>query len=271
MERDPATQLRPVSALKRASGNDGLSVRAWISILVVTAMVPLLLVWRLRTTGRGGHVSTGTTDLLLAWAPLPMALLVSRLAAMRKVRYPLLKSAAMWIVGALWLLFFPNSPYLITELLHLDSSGHYGPSSGPSPRVLHFIVGDGPFRKSAPVWMDLLFLVTVAACGAMLTFASLRMIHGAIARRLRPRAAAAAICGLILLGSFGVALGRFERFNSWNVASKPDVVLQRIYARVINPEDSPDVTAWTLGLAVILAAGYFGARDLGPPLEAVVE
>jgi uncharacterized membrane protein len=267
MERHASSKLQPV-VLHRTVADDGLSLRAWLAMWGMTLLSLGLLVWRMRMTGRSGHLSIGTLDLWLAWFPVPVALLIARLAAMRNVRYLHWHNAGIGALAVLWLAFFPNSPYLVTELFHLDSSGDYGPSNRDAPSYVHFLTGDGPFVHHAPPWLDLLFLVAVAAAGVLLTFASLRLIHGVIARRLPPRASSLAVFGLILLGSYGVALGRFDRFNSWTLASHPINVISRVAEHVVNPLDKPEITATTLVMTALLTIGYFSARDLGPPKRA---
>lgn len=263
MERHPATQLQPVVPLRPAA--KGLSLSALTSLLTLTALSLALLAWRLRITGRSGHLSTGTTDLWLAWAPVPLAWLVARLAAADNVRYQSLKTWGMWIAAAVWLLFFPNSPYLITELLHLDSTGDFGPSNSPAPQSLHFLIGDGPFEHRAPAWLDLILLVTVAATGVLLTFASLQLIHGAIGRRLSRRPAGAVMCLLILLASFGVSIGRFVRLNSWYAFSRPSMVFDQVATLIVHPYENMHATATTFVFAVLIGIGYFRGRDFAPP------
>jgi uncharacterized membrane protein len=264
MERHTSTKLQPV-VLHRDTVDGRLSLRAWLAMWGTTLLSLGLLAWRLRMTGRSGHLSIGTLDLWLGWFPIPLAMLIARSAAKQNVRYPTWHAAGIWALAIPWLAFFPNSPYLITELFHLDSSGDYGPSNRDAPSYVHFLTGDGPFVRHTPPWLDLLFLVSVAAAGVLLTFASLRLVHSAIARRLSPRASSIAIFGLILLGSYGVALGRFDRFNSWNLASHPTRVMGRVVEHVVQPFDKPEITATTLVMTALLTIGYFSARELGPP------
>ena len=86
-------------------------------------------------------------NLFLAWLPwlfaLPMRLLPSRRGHGWKVM--------PWF--AAWLLFLPNAPYMITDLLHVRYSDH------------------------APVWFDASMLFLFAWTGCLLGFHSLRVVH----------------------------------------------------------------------------------------------
>jgi uncharacterized membrane protein len=263
MERHTSAELQPAVLHRAADGR--LSLRAWLAMWGMTVLALGLLALRLRITGRSGHLSIGTLDLWLAWFPIPLAMLIACLIATPNVRHPRWHKAAIWALAMLWLAFFPNSPYLVTELVHLDSSGDYGPSNKDAPPYVRFITGDGPFSRHSPPWLELMFLVTVAAVGILLTFASLRIMHGVIARRLSPRMSSLAVFALILLGSFGVALGRFERFNSWFIASRPALVFSRVIEHIVYPLDSPRITGTTLVMTALITIGYFSSREFGPP------
>ena len=84
-------------------------------------------------------------NLFLAWVPVIFALL-----ARRWRRIPLLALAA----GFVWLLFLPNAPYLVTDLIHLRP------------------------RAAAPFWYDLITLFTFALLGtSSLKSVSLKNSH----------------------------------------------------------------------------------------------
>ncbi|MEJ7659093.1 MAG: DUF1361 domain-containing protein [Hymenobacter sp.] len=63
-------------------------------------------------------------------------------------------------VGAVWLLFFPNAPYLVTDLFHLER------------------------RVGVPYWYDLALIMSCAWNGLMLAFASLLDMHTLVRQRL---------------------------------------------------------------------------------------
>jgi uncharacterized membrane protein len=100
-------------------------------------------------------------------------------------------------MAAAWLLFLPNAPYLLTDLVHL-----------PDKDVRHY-------------WADMMLILHFALTGLMLGFVSMLVLHGVVARRfgvLRGWAFSAAGAGL---AGLGVYFGRFLRWNSWDVIVRP--------------------------------------------------
>lgn len=137
-------------------------------------------------------------NLLLAWVPFVLALVVyvrSRGGMSR---------AVLAALGGLWLLFFPNAPYIVTDLKH---------------------VGSG---RGIPILYDVLLLSAAAWTGLLLGLTSLFLMH-AVARRLLGAVSAwALVVGVLALSSFGIYLGRVQRWNSWDVFVRPEALLGEI-------------------------------------------
>ena len=155
------------------------------------AMVLFRAAWTGRVTYRFLY-----WNLFLAWVPVGAALLAHGLAAARRppwlVALPLLA----------WLAFFPNAPYILTDLMHLRTTG------------------------GAPLWLDVLQVGTVALAGLLTCLGPLRLAHGVVTRLTRASLAGWLFAGLSCLGAgFGVYLGRFERWNSWDIVTRPGDVL----------------------------------------------
>lgn len=130
-------------------------------------------------------------NLVLAWIPFVLAVLVYdgyRRGASR---------AALLLGAALWLLFLPNAPYILTDLKYLRE------------------------WEGAPAWFDTLVLATPAATGLALGFASLYLMQALARRVLRPFESRLFVIAVLGLSSLGVYLGRFERWNSWDVFARP--------------------------------------------------
>ncbi len=98
----------------------------------------------------------------------------------------------MFPCAALWLVFFPNAPYIITDLLHLSA------------------------QDGVPVWYDLILLSAFAWTGAMLGMISLGLMHVLVARVAGGAWSWIFVLGVLMLSGFGVYLGRFPRWNSWD-------------------------------------------------------
>jgi uncharacterized membrane protein len=164
-------------------------------------------------------------NLFLAWVPLVAAALAYALA--RRRGGPLVV-----LLVAVWLLFFPNAPYVLTDFIHLQVNG-------PSP-----------------LWYDALMLSSFAWTALMLGFVSLYLVHAIIA----PRAGAAVGWVLVVcvlgLASFGVYLGRFARFNSWDVVTRPHLVVSVIREEIDSPLHDPKMVVALLALTASLVVGY---------------
>jgi uncharacterized membrane protein len=198
----------------------GFTPLFWASVAGVSLLAMMLLAGRVRVTAQSGHLSL-VWDVFLAWVPVVPAVLIYRLS--RRERLPRVRVAGL---GLFWLLFFPNSPYLVTQLIHLHRE--YGPSHRAVPRLISWVVPAGAVPKPPPGWYEFLLLTTIAAAGLLLTLASLRLIERSIARRAGRAAAVPASIWLLVLAAFGVAVGRFTRLNSWDVFRRPVETADRI-------------------------------------------
>lgn len=105
-----------------------------------------------------------------------------------------LKSIALF---AGWLLFFPNAPYLLTDVLHFRQ------------------------RAGIPLWYDLLLVFSAAWAGLAACFISLLQAEAFITTLTGKKPSAIIIAVLLFTTSSGIYLGRFLRYNSWDVFVKP--------------------------------------------------
>jgi uncharacterized membrane protein len=143
-------------------------------------------------------------NLILAWMPLIFALLARDDYHTRHDG----KRAGLKFFGlcGAWLLFFPNAPYIFTDLIHLTHRS-----------MNHF-------------WVDLAVILSCAFTGLVLGFVSLYLMQSLVTQRYGKIAGWGFVVGVAALSSFGVYLGRFLRFNSWDVISKPAELYQGINA-----------------------------------------
>jgi uncharacterized membrane protein len=215
----------------------------FVALSLASAVAGGMLVLRAFWSGGSGY-SGLVWNLFLAWIPYALALW---LASMRPAR------RAQWLlaagVGCLWLLFLPNAPYLITDLIHLH------PNHAMREREIGLLGGLAQGQR-IPVWFDALLVFAFAWTGLLLAFASLDVVRRAVAARAGERWAWAATAVAVVLCSFGVALGRFDRFNSWEVFTQPHVVLPAVAVRMLNPVAHPRITLVTVLLTAFLMLGY---------------
>lgn len=136
------------------------------------------------------------------------------------------------ILYCLWLLFFPNAPYLITDLFHLH------------------------LRTGIPLYFDLILLFTAAWNGILMGFLSIQNIEYSLLNFIsNKKIKAITILSFILCG-FGIYLGRFERYNSWHLLTQPVDLLKDIAIRFIKPWDHPRTWAVTFLFALPLFLIY---------------
>ncbi len=198
-----------------------------LSILALAAASALCLAtveYRIERTG-DGYYRFLVWNLFLAWVPLGLAL-----AAFARARRHRDVSAAALLV--LWLLFFPNAPYMLTDFIHLGTSA------------------------AAPVWYDALMLSSFAWTALLLGFASLYIVQIVVRRAAGAAASWAAVVAALGLASFGVYLGRFMRFNSWDALLRPGRILRVIREQLENPLQHPRMIGVLLTLTLFLLVGY---------------
>lgn len=166
-------------------------------------------------------------NLLLAWIPFGLAALMHVLGRKATSSLPLL--AALF---AVWLLFFPNAPYLVSDLMHLAP------------------------RQNVPLWYDAMLLFSYAWNGLILGFASLWLIQQLVAERLGVIAGWLLVMVTLLAAGFGIYLGRFERWNSWDVFVDPAGRVGALVSGLLNPMAHPRAIAVTLLFAAFMAIAY---------------
>src|SRR5215218_6509325 len=221
------------------------------AVLAASSAAALALVAaRVFYTGSSAHLFM-VWNLFLAWIPLWLA------AALYDLDRRGVSPAPLLGLGFFWLLFFPNAPYLLTEFLHLH------PDFAVRERPLHVLAGISPLRD-APLWYDVALLVACAWNGLLLGVVSLHLVQAVISRRLGKAQGWAAVVAILGLSGFGVSLGRFQRWNSWDLFSRPAALLADVASRVFNPLAHPRTTAvtvlmWSFLLLTYLALGAFAS------------
>lgn len=164
-------------------------------------------------------------NLFLAAIPFPLAWVVDVLTIRgRKLL------AVPFGIG--WLLFFPNSPYLVTDLLHLRKV------------------------RGVPLWFDALVYGAFAITGVLLGYVSLYLVQISVRRSMGWIWSALLAFASIGLGGYGLYLGRVERWNSWDVVGRPGVLAQSVSGQLRNPSQYPDAWKYSFAFAVFLVAGY---------------
>ena len=166
-------------------------------------------------------------NLFLAWLPLAFALLAGD-------EFHLAKTRNWRFLGfaAAWLLFFPNAPYIFTDVVHLTTYFYR-----------HF-------------WVDLVLILLCALTGLVLGFVSLFLMQGVVRRLFGTLTSWLFIGAVAGLSGFGIYLGRFLRFNSWDVIWKPLALGRGIRHWAADPLAHSNSYAFPMLFAVFLFLAY---------------
>ncbi len=174
------------------SARPGKGLRA-LALLTLTGLI--LVTIRGLLTGNWWFFVMLLWNLFLAWFPLGVVLVLRDL---RQAGF----NNKWLLVGGLagWLAFLPNAPYIITDLYHIKDV-------------------DQPL-----LWFDTMTLFVFSLTGLLMGLYSVLIVH----RMLRPLAGNLTTWGLILvsqiLSGFGIYLGRYGRWNSWDVLTNPSAL-----------------------------------------------
>lgn len=174
-------------------------------------------------------------NLFLAWIPLFSAMGMWWVEE-RKVPGAALASTLGFLC---WLAFFPNAPYIVTDFLHLTE------------------------RNNVPLWYDLLLLFSFAWNGLIVGFTSLWIVQAVIANRWGAWMSWLIVAGTLAVSGFGVYLGRFLRWNSWDVLTNPELLARDIYQIVTNPLAHPRTIVMTVLFSSFLTLAYLTINLLG--------
>lgn len=112
-----------------------------------------------------------------------------------------------------WLLFFPNALYIITDIIHLAKT------------------------SAVPVWYDAVLLFTSSLLGLVLAFASLINVEKYFMFYFKNIHVNILIILVLFAGSYGVYLGRFERWNSWDILKNLNEMMLYILNTFLHPFD----------------------------------
>lgn len=140
----------------------------------------------------------------------------------------------------MWLAFLPNAPYILTDFVHFRH------------------------RPPVPLWYDLALLLSCAGTGLLLGYASLANVQSFIARRFGPRVGWLTAVASLVLSAFGIYLGRFLRWNTWDMVTNPIALLTDVAPRVLNPFAHPRTTGVTVVFGGMLVLGYVAAKGWAP-------
>lgn len=166
-------------------------------------------------------------NLFLAWLPL--------LFAIRLTRVLMDKLWSSWealTLSVVWLVFLPNSFYMISDFIHLQDVTRVN------------------------LLYDALMFASFIYSGVVVGFSSLYLVHVQLCRRLGQRTAALLMAATLLVCSFAIYFGRDLRWNSWDVLTNPAGLLFDLSDRLIHPAAYPVMFMTVVSFFVLLVSMY---------------
>jgi uncharacterized membrane protein len=173
-------------------------------------------------------------NLFLAAIPYVISTGLSNTVWMKK------QSLVLVIILGIWLLFLPNAPYLITDLMHLRHS------------------------KSSLPWLDPFMLFAFAWNGLILGLLSMHQVYLILVAKWNVVIAKRLLFIIVFLCGFGIYLGRFQRWNSWELFSNPIVLLNDCLDSIFNPIQRTRTWGITLGFGFFLWISFLTIQTFLP-------
>jgi len=190
-------------------------------ILLAGATIFCIGIWIFRSEYSGsGRYAFLIWNIFLAWIPFIISYFTYTLTLNRRWVYIFIPVAAF-----LWLIFFPNAPYILTDFQHLAR-----------------LTGE------LPVWFDVMMLIWFAFTGVLLGMVSLFLMQEIVRREFGRWTGWGFVALVTALSSAGVYVGRFLRWNSWDIFRNPGGMVKYTIEKVQDPS-----------LQSVVFIGLFGA------------
>jgi uncharacterized membrane protein len=200
----------------------GLAAAVLLQVVVCLALLAVRMV-------HSGRSTYGFLAWNLFLALIPLALSAALVLPRRDPGLPVRA-----VVLALWVLFFPNAPYILTDFVHL----------GPDPPI--------------PLWFDVVLFTSYAWTGLFVGFVALDAIDRAFLRRLGAPGRLAGLAALFLATGAGIYLGRVREVNSWDLLIRPGTVVDGL----VSHGGAGSAAAMAVTIAAFLAGAYAGIAVL---------
>ncbi|WAC03854.1 DUF1361 domain-containing protein [Lacinutrix neustonica] len=129
-----------------------------------------------------------------------------------------------------WLLFLSNALYIITDLYHLQRS------------------------TAQLIRLDTLVIITFATTGAVLFYCSLNKMMKIIKKHYKIKQEKIVVILICFLSAFGIYIGRYLRFNSWEILSNPKPLINNV---LLQPKAHIKAWLFTILFGLLLSFGHF--------------
>ena len=197
-----------------------------LTLLAFSAVSTGLLVIRIIASGTL-RLTFLQWNLFLAWLPVVLAfVLCLRVTSKKDITWPNL------LLFALWVFFLPNSFYIMTDLIHLQSSGEVS------------------------LLYDTALITSYVLNGLLLGFMSIHLVEQVLKKFFSVKEVGIIVQIVLLLSAFAIYLGRYLRWNTWDVIVNPAGIIYDVSDRIINPGSYQHTFVVTGVFFVLLSSLY---------------
>lgn len=201
------------------------------SVIYLTAISVIMNILRIVIWGKDSFVYI-LWNIFLAFIPFIVSSLILFYYSRKRL------NNFLFVLGIfMWLIFLPNAPYIITDFIHLGEI------------------------RSIPILFDTLLIFSSATVGLILGAHSLFHIEQILNIKFSKRKTSMIIWLIILLISFGLYLGRFLRFNSWDIFVNHTSLIKNIWSLFSDPSSSIEVFLYTLMFFSFMVTFYYSWKS----------
>ncbi len=169
-------------------------------------------------------------NLFLGFLPFLIAIIIQQFEKQ-------INNLLLIIGSAMWLLFYPNSPYIITNLIHIQAS-------------------------STSVLYDTLLIFSFSMLSLFFGFYSLKLLQTVLIKKISKNITYIILFVSLLLSSFGIYLGRILRLNSWDVFVKPLKVFSTVFEHLFPITKNPETYTIIILFSLIQLFLLFLMKDI---------
>lgn len=206
----------------------GLLAPMLASAVLFSGVTVALLVARARLYGYRVYRPM-LLNLALAWIPV-LCVAVALLYFLGFIETTRWAPLALLVV---WCLFFPNSTYLITEFHHLKDD-----------------------VTRVPYWFDTVVILSLALCGVLLGAFSLLLVQHVLELYVPWPLTWLIFAGYLFVSNLGIYIGRFMRFNSWDVVANPLGLVKQVWSELGQRQTRRNMLLFASVFTTFLASFY---------------
>lgn len=203
-------------------------------LFLLTAFCVLMVGFRILYTGEGMFAFL-IWNLFLAYLPYGLSTFIEK-------RDKQLSKPKLILLLIVWVLLIPNSFYIITDLFHLHK------------------------RDVIPLWYDLALIMSFAWNGLIIGILSVRQIEKTLQSRWQINEWLFVV-PLMYLNALGIFIGRYLRFNSWDVVTNPLALISDLGYLLIHPIRNRFDWSMIICFTLLLSIFYLTLKKMGKNIE----